>query len=52
MQSILVMLREIYCNHFKCLYLKNQNIFGDILLYFQNVRKILDILEKNFSSLA
>ena len=54
MSSILAIILGIYHNQFKCIYFKNRKRFVDIVLLFQNLRKILNILKKNleFHSLS
>ena len=42
MPSILAIIR----NQFKYIYLKNQKVFLNILLHFQKIDKILNILKK------
>ena len=42
----------IYSNQFKLIYPENQNHFGNILLHFQNVNKIQNILKKKLSLIA
>ena len=37
---------RVYCNQFKCNYLRNQNIFANFLLHISNIHKILNILKK------
>ena len=44
--------RETYSNQFKCAYLKNQKPFVDILILFQNLHKIWNLLEKMLSLIA
>ena len=46
MPGIVTVERGIYRNRLKCIYLKHQKRFVDILLHFYNVHKFLDILEK------
>ena len=50
--SILTRLQKIYCNHLKCIYLKNQTFFFDISLHFQNLHKILNHLKKDLDLTA
>ena len=44
--------RETYSNQFKCAYLKNQKPFVDILILFQNLHKIWNILKKMLSIIS
>ena len=46
MLSILAIISGIYCNQFKCIYMKNPTLFLDILFNFQNQHENLNILEK------
>ena len=46
MRSILVIIRGLYRNHIKCIYLKNQTLFLHSLLPFQNLYESLNILQK------
>ena len=52
MESILVIIGGIYHTQFKFIFLKNQKLCVHILLHFQNVRKILNIVRKNLSLIA
>ena len=52
MPSIPSVLRETYNNQFKCIYVKNQQLFLNVLLNSYNLNKILNILLKNLSLLA
>ena len=49
MSGILVIIQGISRNQFKYIYLKNQKIFLNILLHFDNLHKILNILNKMLS---
>ena len=49
MTSILVILKRIYRNQFQWNYLKNKKLFAEILLRFQNLHKIWNILNKIMS---
>ena len=52
MQSILATIRGTYRDQFKCIYLWNQTFFLDILLYFENLYKMLKIKKKFLSLIA
>ena len=52
MPDILAIILGIFRNQFKCIYLKSQTLFVDILLHFQNLHKILTILKKSLSLIA
>ena len=47
MPSILTIIRGIYHNQFKYIYLKMQTLSLVILLHFRNVHEILNTLAKN-----
>ena len=51
MTSVLVKKDTVYHNQFKCNYLKNQKDFGNILLNFWNVHKILNVDEPHSLSI-
>ena len=46
MTSILFLIDTIYCNQFRCNYLRNKNLFLNLFLNFQNLDLILNIFEK------
>ena len=46
MAGILTIVRGIFRNQFKCIYLENQEIFLNMSLYFHNLHNILNILNK------
>ena len=52
MTSIHSAISRIFCNNFKCYYLKNGRLFLDFLLKFWNVREIYNILKKRMRVLA
>ena len=43
---------RIFCNNFKCYYLKNGQLFQNFLLHFWNVHEIYNFLKKRMSVLA
>ena len=43
--SILFVIRRIYCNQFKCNYLRNKMFFLNFLQHFSNLHQILNILK-------
>ena len=49
MTSILFVLVRIYCDQFKCHYLKNKTFFLKFLLQFSNPHENLNILKKEMS---
>ena len=52
MPGILPIIRGTYRSQLKFIYLKKQNPFVDILMYFQNLYKVLNILKKKLSLIA
>ena len=46
MTSILFLTEAIYCNIFRCNYLRNENLFLNFFLHFRNFDSILFILKK------
>ena len=52
MTSILSAICRIFCNKFKCYYLKNRRLFLEFLLKFWNVREIYNIFKKRMRALA
>ena len=45
MPGILTIIPVIFSNQFKCICVQNQKLFVNILLHFQNLYKILNILK-------
>ena len=52
MPGILPIIRGTYRTQLKLIYLKKQKPFVDILTYFQNLYKVLNILKKTLSLIA
>ena len=53
MTSILFLTEAIYCNMFRCNYLRNEKLFLDFLfLNFQNLDSVLNIFEKKLTLIA
>ena len=46
MTSIPAAICRIYCNNFKCHYLRNKRLFLDFLFHFLNVHEIYSIFKK------
>ena len=44
--SILFLIETIQCNHFRCNFLKNKNIFHNSFLSFWNLFEVLNIIKK------
>ena len=44
---IISSIRRIYHNPFKCIYLKNQKLFVNILMHFLNLDKVFNIFKIN-----
>ena len=52
MTSILFLTEAIYCNIFRCIYLRNEKYFVDFFLHFLNLECILKIFRKKVSLIA
>ena len=52
MTSIIFLIGRIYCNQFKCHYLRNKNIFPNFFLLFWNLHQILNILKQKMTLIA
>ena len=44
--SIIFLVETIQWKQFRCIYLKNKNIFLNFLVHFSNLHEILNILKK------
>ena len=52
MTSILLLTQAIYCNIFRCIYLRNKKYFVKFFFYFRNVDSILNIFKKKMTLIA
>ena len=52
MPAVVALMRWIYSNQSKFIYLKNQKLFVNILMHFSNLHRILKFFLKNLSSIA
>ena len=52
MASILFLIETIYCNYFRCNYLRNKSFFVSFFGRFWNLDSILNIFEKNMTLIA
>ena len=52
MTSILFWTEAIYCNIFRCLYLRNEKYFLNFLLHFINLDTIFNIFKKDMNLIA
>ena len=52
MTSILLLIETIYCNIFRCNYLRNKKLFLDFFSHFQNLNSILKIKRKKMTLIA
>ena len=52
MKSILFLTDTIYCNIFRCIYLRNEKYFLTFFLDFLNLASTLNIFEKKMTFIA
>ena len=52
MPGFIALIAGTYNGQLKCIYLKNQKPFVNILIPFQNLHKILNIVKKKLSLIA
>ena len=52
MTSILFLTEAIYCNIFRCIYLRNEKYFLTFFLHFLNLASTLNIFEKKMTIIA
>ena len=52
MTSILFLIETIYCNIFRCNYLRNKKTFFEFFLDFENLDSILNIFKKKMTLIA
>ena len=52
MTSILFLTKAIYCNIFRCIYLRNEKYFVNFLLHFLNLEPIWNILKEKMTLIA
>ena len=52
MTSVLFLTEAIYCNIFRCIYLRNEKYFVNFFLHFLNLESILNIFKKKMILIA
>ena len=52
MGSIVFLTEAIYCNIYRCKYLRNKKLFLNFFLHFLNLDSILNIFKKNMTVLS
>ena len=52
MESILFLTAAIYCNIFRCIYLRNEKYFLNFFFHFRNLDPILIIFKKKMTLIA
>ena len=52
MTSILFLTEEIYCNIFRCIYVRNEKYFVNFFLHFLNLEAISNISKKKMTLTA